>query len=76
MPDIISVDWSYPTSPNADRFRFPRGCWTVSKKANRVTVPEAVKGFQFKTDALEFAESLRSVEIQTLLENASSALPE
>src|ERR1700753_2206942 len=28
IQSFVSVDWSYPTSPNADRFGFRKGCWT------------------------------------------------
>lgn len=53
----ISIDWSYPTSPNADRLRFKSGCWTVScHKAS--DYPKAIAGFATKEEAIEYARSL------------------
>ena len=28
-PGDYTIEWSYPTSPNADRFGFKCGCYTV-----------------------------------------------
>jgi len=52
-----SLDWSYPTSSNATRFKFKAGCWTVSE--NRYGhVPFALRGFATREEAIAFASTL------------------
>jgi hypothetical protein len=52
-----SVDWAYPTSINAKRFKFPKlGCWVVNVCNGRTT--ETLAGFPGRTQALEYAEAL------------------
>lgn len=53
-----SVDWSYPSSANAVRFRFPKGCWTVSIQRS-AGIPEAVKGFATREEAITEAAKMR-----------------
>lgn len=53
-----TVEFSYPTSPNAVKFGFGKvGCWTV-ETAEDSNPPKAVKGFSLRDDALAYAESL------------------
>jgi len=52
-----SIDWSYPTSANAERFGFNDGCWTVSVKEPG-GLPNADAGFATKAEAIEHAQSL------------------
>lgn len=58
MNQTKQIDWSYPTSTNAERLGFARtGCWTVSiASGNRVAV--AVAGFPTESQAAEHARSL------------------
>ncbi len=53
--DRKSVEWSYPTSPNAVRFGFAKvGCWTlelVDSAGNETPMP--VSGHATKDQALE-----------------------
>lgn len=51
-----SIGWSYPSSPNADRFKFKAGCWTVSTtERNGITgipsLPCAVAAFATRAEA-------------------------
>jgi hypothetical protein len=67
MPDLIhrhhercgktkSVEWSYPTSGNAVRFRFrDTGCWTVETMTKGAALPVAVAAFLDKGEAISFA---------------------
>lgn len=57
---IKLVDWSYPSSPNAARFKCPQGCWTVSIGPKDRPL-EAVKAFPTKAEAMAYAESLPEV---------------
>ena len=65
MNEFKTLDWSYPTSPNAERFGFKRGCWTVSLcdwtapvDGGALNPPVAVKAFPSRLEALRFAGSL------------------
>lgn len=57
-----TVDWSYPTSENAKRFRTPQGCWTVGVSTEREPSKwqtEAVAGgFATLDEAIAHAETL------------------
>lgn len=55
-----SVEWSYPTSTNAKRFGFPKGCWTVSleKFANGAFTAKATAGFATRDEAVNAAAAL------------------
>jgi hypothetical protein len=44
-----TVDWSYPSSPNAERFGFSAGCWTVSTVSS--AGPVAMAGFATRAEA-------------------------
>lgn len=50
---IKLVDWSYPTSPNAQRLGFKDGCWTLSTQPDYRTPPRAVSGHATKPAAIE-----------------------
>lgn len=52
-----SIDWSYPSSPNAIRFGFPAGCWTVSRM-NGDNPGEAVAGFATEREAIALANTM------------------
>lgn len=54
------VAYSYPSSPNACRFKFPAGCWTVETVEYNPDMqpPVAVKGFAKFSEAQKHAESL------------------
>lgn len=58
MNQYKSVEFAYPTSPNAKSLGFNKsGCWTVEiRKGN--SAPKAVNGFPKKEDAVTYAESL------------------
>jgi hypothetical protein len=57
--DVKTVEWSYPTSPNADKFgRSKTGCWTVELHRAPDGLPRALKGFDSRAEALEYARSL------------------
>jgi len=51
------LDWSYPTSENANQLGFPNGCYTVSVSKDGKPA-EAVKGFPDQSGAITFARSL------------------
>ena len=53
-----SVEWSYSTSPNADRFGFKDGCWTV-QICNGASVPKAVAAFGTEAEAITCAAGIR-----------------
>lgn len=60
MERIKLVDWSYPSSLNAQRLNCPQGCWTVSTgPKDRPLNP--VAAFATKAEAMTFAESLPEV---------------
>lgn len=51
------IEWSYPTSPNANKFGFKDGCWTVEiVSANGI--PRAVKGFATLEEASANASAM------------------
>lgn len=52
----VAVSWSYPSSPNATRFRFPNGCWTVETREGSAA-PFALSGYTNKADAFTAARS-------------------
>jgi len=58
-PELKSVEWSHPTSPNAARFGFRDGCWTV-KVGRRGSPYKAVAAFakDQKDAAIEYADGL------------------
>lgn len=51
-----SLDWSFPTSPNAIAAHYPQGCWTVSIGTENGT--QAVSSFAIKSEAIAFAQTL------------------
>lgn len=51
------IDWSYPTSGNAERFGFAKGCWTVQVSTDH-RPPVAFAGFGTEAEAVTFARSL------------------
>jgi hypothetical protein len=55
------IEWSYPTSPNADKFKLKDGGWTVEvvKHSAKGPLPgEAVAGFAEYDRAKAYAELL------------------
>jgi len=51
------IEWSYPTSPNAERLGFPNtGCWTVEIVTD--DMPRAVKGFATLEEASANASAI------------------
>ena len=57
MKETKSVEWSYPTSPNADRFRFKDGCWTV-QIIGKDDMPRTVAGFATRDEAIQNASKM------------------
>lgn len=60
---VKSIDWSYPTSTNASRFKKPAGCWTISltdwtSKDRRSLTTKAVAAFDTKQEAEQAAEAM------------------
>ena len=53
-----AVEWSYPTSPNAERFGFPSGCWTVEIIDGATLLPRAVAGFADRVSAIRNATKI------------------
>ena len=59
MKTVKCVDYSYPTSTNASRFKLPKGCYTV----NLTTIgpkctTHAMAAFPTKDEAIAYAESM------------------
>lgn len=52
-----SIGWSYPTSPNAGKFKFSRGCWVVKIQEDD-QIPVAINGFKDKAEAEDYAAKL------------------
>lgn len=56
-----AIQWSYPSSPNADRFRFRDGCYTVSMidfaEDGTRCIPRAMRGFETIEEARAYADS-------------------
>ena len=60
---VKSVNWSYPTSTNANRFKKPKGCWTISltdwsSKEKRTLATKAVAAFDTEQEAEQAAEAM------------------
>ena len=57
-----SVAWSYPTSVNAKRFGFPRGCYSVSitdwSPSGASLLTTATAGFATEEEALAHAATM------------------
>lgn len=54
-----SLEWSYPTSPNAEAFGFKGGCWTIHLKApGLVNVAVRAFGNESKAQAIACLKSL------------------
>jgi hypothetical protein len=51
------IGWSYPTSPNATKFKFPKGCYTVAL-ASGANPPNHIKGFTTLQEASAYAETM------------------
>ncbi len=51
------VEWSYPTSPNADRFKFKTGCWTVETVEGH-NPPVARAAFATREEAMQNADTM------------------
>jgi len=55
------VDYSHPTSPNADKFGFSRqGCWTVSMH-RMGKIPRAVSAHATEAEARAVAEAMPEI---------------
>ncbi len=53
------IEYSYPTSPNADRFGFKSGCYTVEMGECPQLKPfKAIAGFATLNEAKQFAVRL------------------
>lgn len=50
------IEWSYPSSPNADRFGFKDGCWTVEIVTGGL--PRAISGHANRLEALAIAQKM------------------
>ena len=56
---VKAIEYSYPTSPNADRFGFKTGCYTVEiGELPKVKPFKAVAGFKTITEAAAFAATM------------------
>jgi len=53
-----SVEWSYPTSPNAVRFGFKNGCWTV-QICTGTGEPRSIAAFITKAEAIAHAQQIK-----------------
>lgn len=54
-----SVAWSYPTSPNAERFGFAQGCYTLElTDPAGIIPPQPLKGYATEAEALAAAHKL------------------
>lgn len=59
MARAVNIAWSYPTSPNADRFGFDNtGCWTV-QIIEGGSPPESIAAFDRAELAVKCADALR-----------------
>ncbi len=58
QPDTKSVEYSYPSSPNADRFGFADGCWTVEVISGITGYPRAVRAFGTQAQAIDNASKM------------------
>jgi hypothetical protein len=56
-----TVEWSYPTSPNAVALGRKDGCWTV-EIIYRQEPPRVLAGFKTRPEALEYARNLATIE--------------
>lgn len=55
---LKSVDWSYPTSPNAERLgRGKTGGWTVSVQPDLVTPSKGVSIHETEREAIDAAKA-------------------
>jgi hypothetical protein len=55
-----SIEWSYPTSTNANKFGFANdGCYTVEMVDSfGNNLPKAIKGFATLDEAINYANTL------------------
>lgn len=51
------IEWAYPTSPSADKFRFAKGCWVVQTVEGHAP-PVALAGYTERQDAVKHAEQM------------------
>jgi len=56
-PMTVSVEWSYPTSPNADKVGKKDGCWSVSVSSN-LYPPVQIAGYTLRSVAMLHAVKL------------------
>jgi hypothetical protein len=52
-----TVEYSYPSSTNADRFGFKNGCWCVELIPDN-GYPKAIKGFESEKEAVDYAVNM------------------
>jgi hypothetical protein len=67
MKTFYSVDFAYPSSPDAKRFHARHGCWTVSKTTidgNTAKTVTLSGGYATQDAALKAARSLSPEEIR------------
>lgn len=57
---VKQIDYSYPTSSNAVRFKFPNGCWTISF-VEGCNPPVAMMAFPDRESAIAHALKITSV---------------
>jgi hypothetical protein len=64
-----SVDYSYPTSPNAERFGFSKsGCYTISlNDPTGVRTPVAVSAYSTLDEALKAVGQMPQPEYEILM---------
>lgn len=56
---VRTIAWSYPSSPNAERFGFDdTGCWTVEVYKYPDGLPEFLAGFADTVEAVKYAHAL------------------
>lgn len=60
MKRTKSIAWSCPSSPNADKLGFKKGCWTVSI-LDRDGFAEPLAGFATPGEAVSYARALETV---------------
>lgn len=52
------ISWSYPSSPNAEKFGFSNGCYSVATVSSPNWIPRYFAGFKTFEEAKTFADTL------------------
>jgi len=54
-----SVEWSYPTSSNAQKFKMGKsGCWSLWMIEAKTLLPFSLYGYKTKADAMQAAKEI------------------